>query len=273
MKIIRVFPKQTSRSPTGEDCFFGMPPIIIPDHDEVHISTVFTWDIPKARELQYQWQGRTNKPVRMGGPAFNDRGGEFEPGRYVVEGITITSRGCNNNCPFCFVPQREGRLRELKIKEGNVIYDNNFTQCNKAHQQKVFQMLSKQKAVKFSGGLEAGLITSEFVDDLRSLRIKEIWVAADGDYAMKNLQKASRYLSPYFNQNKLRCFVLIGFNDTKEQAEGRLRRVFELGFLPFAQLYKSGDKLRDDKLKAEWGSFARQWSRQAIYKNILKGGI
>ena len=266
MKVIRVFPTKTSHCPNDEMCFFDVPPMIIPDHDEVHISTVFTWDIPKAKELQYRWQGRTDKPVRIGGPAFDDPGGEFEPGRYLADGITITSRGCNNNCPFCYVPKREGKLRELEIKEGYIIYDNNFTQCSRQHQDKVFEMLKSQRAVEFAGGLEAGLITSNLVDKLRSLRIHEIWLAYDGEYADKSVSKAADLLKPYFNRNKLRCFVLIGYNDNKDKAESRLRRVYELGLLPFAQLYKSGNVEEDTARKADWGSFVREWSRPAIYK-------
>ncbi|MBR3622025.1 MAG: hypothetical protein IKN43_01580 [Selenomonadaceae bacterium] len=52
-KIIRVFPRKTSFSPTDEYAFFGEPPfeIFIPAHDEVHIVVIFTWDIERGRQL------------------------------------------------------------------------------------------------------------------------------------------------------------------------------------------------------------------------------
>ena len=44
MKIIRVFPTKTSYTPIDDYVFIGMPPFIIPEHDEIHISCTFTWD-------------------------------------------------------------------------------------------------------------------------------------------------------------------------------------------------------------------------------------
>lgn len=41
-RIIRVFPSRTSYTPEDEYVFIGMPPFIIPEHDEVHISCTFT---------------------------------------------------------------------------------------------------------------------------------------------------------------------------------------------------------------------------------------
>ena len=43
-RIIRVFPRKTSYTPDDEMAFIGMPPIIIPEHDEIHVSCSFTWD-------------------------------------------------------------------------------------------------------------------------------------------------------------------------------------------------------------------------------------
>lgn len=65
--IIRVFPQRTSFTPDDELAFVGMPPLIIPEHDEIHISCTFTWDKKYCEELAYQWEGRTNKPVKLGG--------------------------------------------------------------------------------------------------------------------------------------------------------------------------------------------------------------
>ena len=43
--ILRVFPHRTSYTPTDALAFAGEPlGLLIPPHDEVHISCVFTWD-------------------------------------------------------------------------------------------------------------------------------------------------------------------------------------------------------------------------------------
>lgn len=96
-RIIRVFPRKTSYTPEDDYVFIGMPPFIIPEHDEVHVSCTFTWDKAECEELAYQWEGRTNKPVKLGGVAFGNEVEGFEQGLYVKSNIIFTSRGCNNH--------------------------------------------------------------------------------------------------------------------------------------------------------------------------------
>ncbi len=264
MKIARVFPRQTNQTPLDDLTFFDGPGLWVPDHDEVHISCVFTWDIPRAEQLAEAWTGKA--PVKLGGPAYDDPGGEFIPGLYTRKGIVHTSRGCRNSCSFCFVPKREGKIRELEIKEGNEIQDNNFLACSKQHRQKVYTMLSQQKAIKFIGGLEANLLTVWDIEEMLKLRIHELWLACDSKGQIKMSTQAIRLLRlAGFGQNYLRCYVLIG--DDMTENESRLRAVYEAGALPFAQLYQTAEGITYSK---EWKQFARQWSRPAIYKSFFK---
>jgi radical SAM superfamily enzyme YgiQ (UPF0313 family) len=139
--IIRVFPRRTEMTPTDDYAFYDNPGLFIPDHKEVHACCVFTWDKQQAEELQYQWQGVTDNRVLIGGPAMDDPGGDFVPGMYVKQGVTITSRGCPNKCSFCHVPRREGTLREVNITPGNIVQDNNLLACSVEHRRKVYDML------------------------------------------------------------------------------------------------------------------------------------
>ena len=119
--LARVFPRRTNATPDDGLAFFAPPPPMLPHIDEVHVSVAFTYDLPEAERLAEVWQ-KTGIPVKLGGPAMNEPGGDFVPGRYVRPGYVITSRGCNNRCWFCAVPKREGfRLRELPISEGSII--------------------------------------------------------------------------------------------------------------------------------------------------------
>ena len=158
MKIARVFPRRTSMSPNDPNAYFATPDLFTPEYDEVHISVTFTWDIDKGYRLANAWRSKS-KYVKIGGPAFNHRGFDnrpyrFIPGMYVKNGVTFTSRGCPNNCPWCLVPIHEGKLRELPIVAGHIVQDNNLLACSKMHLRKVFQMLHGQKRINFSGGLE-----------------------------------------------------------------------------------------------------------------------
>jgi len=265
MKLARVFPTKTRMSPTDHDAYFGPPNLITPRYDEVHISVAFTWDIQKANDLAIQWR-RHAKEIKIGGCAFGDKGDLFVPGVYLKPGVTITSRGCPNNCPFCFVPKREGRIRELPIVEGNIIQDNNLLACSKEHIRKVFSMLRKQRHIDFAGGFESARVTDEIVEDLRGLSIYQIWLAYDHPNAEQPLKQAVNRLSKYFKRDKIWCYVLIGYGeDTLEKAENRLRRAWEIGTKPFAMLYKPKEYARD------WKLLQRNWTRPAIIYSIMKG--
>ena len=51
MRIVRVFPRRTSATPTDDLAFVGDPPLFLPEADEVHVSCTFTWDRAEARRL------------------------------------------------------------------------------------------------------------------------------------------------------------------------------------------------------------------------------
>lgn len=124
--------------------------------NEVHISVTWTYDLPRAEQLEKEW--RHVAPVKIGGPATGMRGEDFTPGLYVKRGYTITSRGCPNKCWFCSVWKRDGTIRELPIHDGWNLLDDNILACSEKHIRAVFDMLHRQKkSARFTGGLEARL--------------------------------------------------------------------------------------------------------------------
>jgi len=271
VKILRVFPYRTSYTPDDELVFIGMPPLIIPEHDEVHVSCTFTWDKALCEELAFQWEGRTDKPVKLGGVAYNSPVKGFTPGLYVKKGVTFTSRGCNNRCGFCLVPKLEGTLKELPITSGNIIQDNNFLQTSHEHKNKVFKMLESQKGICFKGGLEADLIDDHFVENVKNLRIKELWLACDTDATIPALQRACKKLKlAGFTHNKIYCYVL-SYGKDMEKDEARARAVYDAGAMPFMQLYRDFSDKKTEYPK-EWNQFQRQWSRPAAIKAHMKKG-
>ncbi len=269
MRIIRVLPRRTSYTPTDPMAFVGAPPLWRPEADEVHISCTFTWQKERAQELAQAWR-QFYPVVKVDGPAFGHAGFEFTPGLYVKQGATFTSRGCNNRCPWCLVPEREGRIRLLPIAPGHIVQDNNLLQTGREHMAQVFAMLRSQRhAGKFVGGFQADLVDDWVAEELRGLRIEEVWLAADHDGALRPLEKAVKRLS-FLPRDKLRCYVLLAYGgDTLAQGEARLRRVYEIGCLPFGQLYQPADKYIE--YSHEWRSFARTWSRPAAMKTVMKG--
>lgn len=269
--IIRVFPRRTSYTPDDDMAFVGMPGLIIPEHKEIHISCTFTWDKSYCEELAFQWEGRTNKPVRLGGPAFCSLAEDFKQGMYVKKNIIFTSRGCNNNCPWCCVPKLEGKLNELPICEGNIIQDNNFLQTNRRHKDRVFEMLKHQKAICFKGGLEADLIDDHFINGISNLRISELWLACDTDARLPEFKRACEKLTKAgFNREKIKCYVL-SYGKDREKDEARARAVYEAGAMPFVQLYRDFSDKKTE-YSADWNAWARMWQRPAATRAHMEKG-
>lgn len=256
-------------TPKDIDVFIGDPPfpVLLPDWrdiDEVHISISFTWDIEEGKRLLNSWS-QYFPEVYIGGPALNDPCDSFVTGRYVKSGVTFTSRGCDNQCPWCLVPNREGKFRYIEgFEEGNIIQDNNLLQAPVHHLDRVFAMLMNQHNIQFSGGLDSRLVNNNIANNLRSLNIGQLFFSADTKDAIKPLRNAISNLDGLV-RDKIRCYVLLAFNgESISEATERLELVWEAGALPFAQLYQPPDKyIRYPK---EWRDLARKWSRPAITK-------
>lgn len=290
--IIRVFPERTKFTP--DDCMvrIGHPRFAqidgqvkfndrwLPPHKEIHISCIFSWDRALGEKLLEYYREDTNKPVKLGGPAFGSPVDGFTQGMYIKSNIIFTTRGCNNQCPWCIVPKIEGRLRELPVVAGNVIQDNNFLQANRAHKDKVFDMLRTQKQICFKGGLEPDLIDDHFVDALQSLyytwgtkkvsRIAELWLACDTDGALPTFKRACAKLTAAgFDRDKIYCYALIG--DDMDKNEDRLLEIYHAGAMPRAQLYRPfGDTKKE--YGVDWNKFQSQWTRPAATVSHVEKG-
>lgn len=266
-RIARVFPRKTSMTPCDDLVFFGPPTLeaFASDIDEVHISVTFTWDLEKAEQLYYDWQ-IIGVPVEVGGPAFDDRMGDFTPGLYLRDGMTVTSRGCTKDCWFCSVPRcAHGIIRELPVQDGWDILDDNILGTSEPHFRAVIEMLRRQKErAVFSGGLEPALLQPWQAELLKSINPRTMYTAYDTKDDYEPLRQMAKILwgagfKPSAHQVK--CYCLCGYDgDSCDAAEKRMDQIMDAGFLPFAMLY------RDDSgsVDAEWRRFQREWANAVI---------
>ncbi len=259
---------RTKWTPTDSLAFVGGPPLFRPPEMPVYISVTFTWDLPKAHRLAREW-GRYYRSVRVGGPACDDPGGDFTPGLFMIDGVTITSRGCPRRCPWCVVPRRSGAIRELELVDGHIIQDDNVLACSRPHVERVFEMLGRQKkSAQFRGGLDARLLRDWHRSLFDSVRHNELWFACDTRAGLKPLARVAKILDG-IPIRKRRCYVLLAFDpkETVADAEARCEAVYELGFLPFAQLYQPFSRTGETRsYPRDWRALSRKWSRPAAYR-------
>lgn len=262
-KVIRVFPRKTTATPVDPLVRVATPPGFLDEADAVHVSVAFTWDIPVAERLAKEWE--VVAPVSIGGPAYNQPGGNFEPGKYLKRGCVITSRGCPNRCWFCSVWKRESGLKELPIQDGYNVMDDNLLACSDEHIKAVFAMLARQpEKAKFTGGLEAKRLKDWHAEALRELRPARMYFAYDTPDDWELLLEAWQTLTRAgFKQSdhNICCYVLCGYpSDAMADAEERMQQTLTAGFLPFAMLYRD----QDGKRNPEWRQWARTWTRPTI---------
>lgn len=267
--IARVFPRKTKATPDDDLAFVGIP---TKKHletaqcaDEIHVSVTFTYDIAKAEEIASKWL-KAGFSVKMGGPAFGDRNGDFTPGLYMKKGYTFTSRGCPNHCWFCSVYEScHGQIRELEIKDGWNICDDNILATSPDHFKAVIEMLKRQPEKPiFTGGIEAKILKQWQADLLKEAGTRRLYCAYDTPDDYEPLVEAGKMLRQAgftVASHTMMCYVLIGYKgDTFDKANKRLYQAIAAGFTPFAMLYKDKQGRTDD----QWRRFQREWAAPQI---------
>lgn len=271
--LARVFPRRTRATPTDAYAFspngsrqpYPHRYLNLPhDITEVNISCAFTWDIPQSEDLQRAWNYVA--PATIGGPAMNEKGGDFVSGKYLAPGYVITSRGCPNRCPFCQVWRREGKeLRELPIVDGWNVLDDNLLACSESHIRAVFAMLKRQQQkAEFTGGVEAKILKPWHVDLFANVKPKQIFCAYDTPDDYEPLVEAGKMLRDAgftTASHILRAYVLIGeCHDTFAEADARLQQTIAAGFFPMAMLYRDSD----GNQSSDWKRFQREYANPTI---------
>lgn len=189
---------------------------------------------------------------------------------------TFTSRGCVRNCPFCAVPRIEGDLVEFRDWEPKpIVCDNNLLACSRRHFDRVIDSLKPLRGVDFNQGLDARLLTNHHLDRLRELDMAVIRFAWDDVRFERAVMDAiNRTLRAGFPKSRIRVYVLIGFNDSPDDALYRLQTLKDMGIYPNPQRYNPLNTLvKDSYVGPNWTErklrdFMRYWSRLNWTKQI-----
>jgi hypothetical protein len=209
--------------------------------ETLYLSVPFTWLMKEAEEIAngikpwfipaHGGKAMYHKGLFLiGGPGTMKQTEcvGFEPLLFHNPAATRTTLGCPNKCAFCAVSKLEPEFKEIKdFRLGSVICDNNFTAASRKHQERVVDKLRIFPLVDFNQGLEAGRFTPEFADLLGNLKCKVRFAFDHVNYESKVIDAIK--ICKERTTNNIGVYVLIGFNDTPEDARYRLELIKSLG--------------------------------------------
>jgi len=228
--------------------------------DQIYCSSIFTFS-----DKSY-----VNDDMICGGSGFDlttTLPSEIENMKPKIN-IGFTTRGCIRNCPFCIVPQKEGKIKivgdiydfwdreswTITILDNNILAlpDHFIRICN--------QIKHNSLAVDFNQGLDTRLITDEIAYYLTTVRhSKQVRIAWDLMKDEKQIKKGIRHLLTYFNPHRIMCYVLIGFNTIEQEDLYRVEYLKSLNIDPFAMPYNKNPLYKN---------FVRWCNRKEICESV-----
>lgn len=175
------------------------------------------------------------------------------------------SRGCNRNCPWCVVPQKEGKIHTVFAKNLNpqadhvTIMDNSFF-SNPQWPEALWYLRWLDVPVDFQG-IDVRTITNMQARKIARLKyykqIKIAWDDPKDDKAvLDGIKRLTRYVKPY----KIMCYVLIGYNSEKWEDITRVLMLKYLGIDPFVMPFDKKDPYQK--------KFARWVNRPEIFNTV-----
>ena len=243
------------------------------NYDKVYASKVFTF----SSDADYNGY---NCPIEKGGTGYDIKKRlpkQIEESTLMDYSIypqypfsvQFFSRGCIRHCPFCLVHDKEGGIQPVEPVELNPngewieVLDNNFF-ANPEWRKAVDYLMDKKQPVKLHG-VDVRIMNDEQAYYLNKLKMKQnihiAWDLPSLDLT-EQLKAMCKYVKPY----KITCYVLVGFNSTKEQDLYRLNRLRELKITPFVQPYRDYENKR--KPSNYENDLARWANRMWLFKSM-----
>ena len=248
------------------------------DPDKVYISCIFTKNRAKAFGIAKMF----DCPVEIGGYGANGRQLPKEIEHIMPDyslydcdySMGFTSRGCIRNCPWCIVPQKEGRIRDhAPITEfvhpdhdKLILLDNNFLASPRWKENLQF-IIDYGIKVNFNQGLDIRLVNKEIAGALadvnyynRHFKYRCLHFAFDTLSIEPFVRRGVEILKDAgIKPRELMFYMLTNFNTTFQEDMHRFLVLRELGVDPFVMIYNGN---RKDDLSRH---FAR-WVNKRLYK-------
>ncbi len=175
------------------------------------------------------------------------------------------SKGCDRNCPWCVVPEKEGRIHSVEAKNLNpkgeyiTIQDNSFF-ANPQWKETVHYLRWLNVPLDFQG-IDVRRIKHFQAVELSELRhYKQIKIAWDNPKEEKAVLEGIARLTKHIKPYKIMCYVLIGYYDSPDLDLYRVEVLRKLGIDPFVMPYDRSDPYQKN--------FARWVNHKAIFKTV-----
>lgn len=157
------------------------------------------------------------------------------------------TRGCPNNCGFCIVSKKEGRvshkvadLSEFWRGQKNIeLLDPNLLACRDRNDL-LDQLIESRAWVNFCQGLDARFLTEEVIERIKQIKIKRVHFAFD---LMKNEKRIIDGLRRFkkmtgIAKEKAIVYILTNYNTTLDEDIYRVKSVIDAGYDPDVRIYR-----------------------------------
>jgi len=249
----------------------------------LHISIPFTWCLPRVQKrIASTWM-----PVKVGGPAVELMPGYLKGAEigYDMPGIlqrinplaTRTTMGCPSKCHFCGIGCgliERGGFRELDVyPAGPILCDNNLLAASFDHLSRVVAMLKIIGWADFNQGLDASLVTQEIANLIASIGKPIIRMALDSQGEKGVWERAyDCWRKAGTAKNRIRSYVLIGFDGGPEDAWERCEWVEAHGALALPMWFHGLDELKENivtekQMNLGWSDYERRRIMQWFYQH------
>ncbi len=179
---------------------------------------------------------------------------EFRPS------IGFTQRGCRLRCPFCVVPRKEGKVREVQgvfdLWRGEphprelVLLDNDFF-GQPGWQEHITDIRAGGFRVNFTQGINARFLTEETAEALASvdyratdMKTRRLYTAWDNRKDEKRLFRGLEMLrAAGVKPDQIMVYMLIGYWDDADDREDRRAKLREFGARPYPMPYERTPEL------------------------------
>lgn len=243
-------------------------------YDRIYASKIFTFS-PDFNPAEYTTdefiRGGTGYDIKSRLPEEVDQhtGLAYDLYPKYPFSVQIYSRGCIRYCPFCLVHDKEGSIHTVQPMQWNPnaqwieVLDNNFF-ANPEWRKAVENLKAQNLPIKFHG-VDIRIMDEEQAQALNSLRIKG-YIHIAWDLPNIDLTTQLETIIKFIKASKIACYVLIGFNSTKEQDLYRLNTLKRLGILPFVQPFRDYRNLRQI---SQYEKDISRWANRAwLFKSM-----